>query len=349
MTRAHRLLAVPLTCAAVLLPAAPAPAEEPERTGWWNRLAAGGTAVPAPTTAEGDLRVSQAPDGPAAYAAVLYPSFEATAATLTLQVRADRTAGTPDVLACVTADAQWPEGGNQPFDKAPEYDCDAGSAFGQLAPDGSTLTFQLDSGQQDPTGSWSLALVPAPGSAPFTVDLAEPEADAFVSDSSSGSGEALVSEPFESDVDSGSGEPAPALESGDLGLAGAEVPAAEPGTAEMPPLVAGDDAPAQAAGPEPAVADTAPAGPPLLQARPTGAVQELDAGRRLLALLVLAAGCAAVGYAAGQQRPGPRLIGGRARVVGAPAAVPALAGVEDRPRGIGRFARPRDAAPRRLR
>ena len=70
----------------------------------------------------------------------------------------------------------------------------------------------------------------------------------------------------------------------------------------------------------------------------------------LLALLALAGGSAAVGYAAGQQRPGPRLIGGRARL--APAGAPAVAaapGPEDRPRGIGRFAKPRDTAPRRLR
>jgi ABC-type branched-subunit amino acid transport system ATPase component len=83
---------------------------------------------------------------------------------------------------------------------------------------------------------------------------------------------------------------------------------------------------------------------------PAGVVEDLGSGRRLLALLVLAGGSAAVGYAAGQQRPGPRLLGGRSRL--APAAAPALAeppSAQERPRGIGRFAKARDAAPRRLR
>jgi hypothetical protein len=65
---------------------------------------------------------------------------------------------------------------------------------------------------------------------------------------------------------------------------------------------------------------------------------------------VLAGGSAAVGYAAGQQRPGPRLIGGRSRLATLPrdrsADEPPR---EERPRGIGRFAKTRDAAPRRLR
>ena len=85
--------------------------------------------------------------------------------------------------------------------------------------------------------------------------------------------------------------------------------------------------------------------------RPALAAQDTGTGSRLLALLVLVGGSAAVGYAAGQQRPGPRLLGGRAASA-VPAGLPVqetAAAPDRRPRGIGRFAKARDAAPRRLR
>lgn len=340
-------MAVGLACGLVLVPTA-ALAEEPERTGWWNRLAAGGTALPQPTTAAGDLRISNAPDGPAAFAAVSYPSAGATDAVLTLALRAGRTVGTPDVLACPTTDGDWKEGGNQPYDAAPAYDCETAAAFGELAPDGTTLTFLLDSSTQDATGTWSLALVPTPGTtAPFTVDVAQPAADAFTS-----SGAAADAPP----------PPPPPPAEGDSGGAGssgdaflpegfAALPPVDVGTAEVAPLVAGAAPVAAAAAvPEPAVAGAAtPPATPFLLAQPAGVVEDLGSGRRLLALLVLAGGSAAVGYAAGQQRPGPRLIGGRSRVVPAAALVDRPPAEQDRPRGIGRFAKTRDAAPRRLR
>jgi hypothetical protein len=68
----------------------------------------------------------------------------------------------------------------------------------------------------------------------------------------------------------------------------------------------------------------------------------------------------AVGYAAGKNRSAPQLIGGRAgRAVvatgpvsgGAASSGPASGGAEGAPRqrGIGRFAKQRERAPRRLR
>lgn len=339
-----------LTGAALLLPATTALAQEPERTGWWSRASAGPAVVPMPITAEGDLRITNSPEGPAAYSAVLYPASGAEDATLTLTVRTDRTLGAPDVLACVTADTEWPEGGNQPYDAAPAYDCDAGSAFGELAPDGSTLSFLLDAATLDVTGAWSLALVPTPGSTtPFSLELAAPEADSFVAGSPSAEQDPFVSDEPEPTADDpqedGSGEPFLA--------GGFAAPPADTAVAEQPLLAGGADAPLPAAaGPAPDVAaGAAPSAPPQLQATPAGVVEDLGAGRRLLALLVLAAGSAALGYAAAQQRPAPRLIGGRARALGTPAL--ATAGgppsAQDRPRGIGRFAKQRDAAPRRLR
>lgn len=330
----------------VLLPIGPAAAEAPERTGWWNRASAGDVALPQPTTAEGDLRISQAPDGPAAYAAVLYPAAGSLSAVLTLQVRADRTVGTPDVQACLTESSDWQEGGNQPFTAAPAYDCDAGSVLGELAPDGTTLTFLLDQATQGLLGAWSLALVATPEAAPFFLDLAAPEEDAFVAAPAQDEEPLLPDEP---PVDPGGSVPGAASLPGGF----AALPDGGSGSAELPPLLAGGEAaPAPAAAaPAPAVASgTQLSFPPSVLARPASVTEDLGAGRRLVALLVLAAGSAAVGYAAGQQRPGPRLIGGRAHL-----GTPALAGAAvpgagtDRPRGIGRFSRERDSAPRRLR
>lgn len=354
-----RRLAVPaaLTCACVLLPAvtgvAAAAAAEPERTGWWNRASAGGLVAPAPTTTAGDLRVAAlGPDEPAAYAAVLYTAPGSAAATLELEVRS--TTGTPEVTACPTETSEWTEGGNQPYDKAPPYDCDIGSAFGSLSADGRTLSFALDTATQVEPGVWSLALVPQPGSASgaFTLDVVEPGPEAFVAEPPETPSEGG----FSTDTSSGEQSSTTSGGSGQAFLPGGfEAPPSFDTGAAQAPLVAGGaevPLPAPATVPEPAVAAGAPAAmTPLIVARPAGVVEDLGSGRRLLALLVLAGGSAAVGYAAGQQRPGPRLIGGRSRAVVATAA-PAFAGpatAEERPRGIGRFAKTRDAAPRRLR
>lgn len=338
-----------LTCAAVLVPAAGAWAEEPERAGWWNRASAGPLAAPVPSE-PGDLRVASGVHGPSAFSALLYPTVGSTSATLDLKVRAGSTVGTPEVVACPTVTTEWPEGENQPYDTAPEFDCEAGSTFGSLSADGSTMSFLLDSSVQVEPGVWSLALVPQPGSTSglFAIDFEKPDAAAFVAepaDSTSDAGTAFEPEPFDPGTTGGGS-------SGDAFLPTFEPPALDTGTAGVPPLVAGGDEAAlpQAAAPAPAVAGRAPVAPPVLLARPAALGQDVGTGRRLLGLLVLAGGSAAVGYAAGQQRPGPRLIGGRARALPAAAAPAVPAGpAEERPRGIGRFARVRDAAPRRLR
>lgn len=367
---AVRRLALPaaLTCAVVLLPTTAAAAAEPEKAGWWNRLSAGGLVAPAPTTQPGDLRVASGDESPTAYAALLYPAPGSTSAALDLQIRPGSAVGTPEVVACPTLTTDWPEGENQPDDQAPEFDCDLGLAFGSPSEDGTTLSFLLDGSTQTEPGVWSLALVPQPGSTNglFALDIQKPGPEAFVAAPPEGvseepSGTAVEPEPFtpapESDV-GGSGEaffpeafaPPPSLDSFDTGGTG---------SAETAPLVAGgDQAPLpEPAAPQPDVAAVAPGNPPVLLARPAGVVEDLGSGRRLLGLLVLAGGSAAVGYAAGQQRPGPRLIGGRARALPATAAVPgpaagagpAAVSQQERARGIGRFAKTRDRAPRRLR
>lgn len=340
-----------LTCTALLLPTAAAAAQEPERTGWWNRVSAAGMSLPQPSAQPGDLRVTAGPDAPTAYSAVLYSAFGSTAATLDLQLRDGRKVGTPSVVACPTVTTDWPGGDNQPYDAAPPYDCEIGMAEGTVSEDGTSLSFALDESTQIEEGVWSLALVPAPGSGPFSVDFQKPGPEAFTAEAPLSEPEPFAPDPANDASDSGGGE----FGSGEAFMSGGfDAPAQgfDTGTVTEAPLVAGgaDTAlPPEPAAPAPALAGpTAPLTPLITQ--PAGVVEDLGAGRRLLALLVLAGGSAAVGYAAGQQRPAPRLLGGRARL-GAPAlaAVPAAAERDQRPRGIGRFAKERDSAPRRLR
>jgi len=348
VTNARRL-AVPaaLACAAVLLPTSAAAAAEPERTGWWNRLSAQGLALPQPQTEPGDLRVQSGPEGPTAYTALLYTAAGSSTATLDLALREGSVVGTPEVAACPTLTTDWSEGENQPFDAAPEFDCAIGVSVGLVSEDGKTLSFDLDTSTQAEAGVWSLALVPQPDGSgtPFSLDLVKPGPQSFTAappETSAGPAPAPPPDPGTSTADNGAGSSAEAFAPSGFE---APVPAPEAVALSAPLVATGEAAPAaQPAAPAPPVA--APPVVPLVTA-PAGVAEELGSGRRLLALLVLAGGSAALGYAAGQQRPGPRLLGGRARL-GAPTLAGGPPDKDERPRGIGRFAKTRDAAPRRL-
>ena len=341
--------------------ATPAYAAAPERTGWWNALSAGAVVAPAPTTAAGDLRIANGPDGPLAYAAVLLTSPGATSATLDLLIRPGTVLGTPEVVACPTKTEAWTKGGNQPIAAAPGFDCAKGELVATLSADGKSLSFDLDAATASGDGRWSLALVPQTGSTtPFALDLQAPGPDSFTpaqADAVTDPGTTTdpAADPGTSDPDADTSGGAGSV--GDLLLPGSvsDVPS-DSGTA-APPLLP-DSAPVLAV-------DSAPA-PGLAGAAPQ---QQLPAGRlgtvatrpvaqdlpgnsreRFLALLMLVAISAGVGYLAGQQRPGPRLLGGRAGSAAAVAGVPEPPRRSDpRERGIGRFAKPRSAAPRRLR
>lgn len=349
MRRLARLGLPGLLAAAATLtwPAAVAQAQTSpalERAAWFS--ASGGAAQPA---AQDDLRVARAVRT-TAFSALLYRG-NGTRAGLELTLRDGAGAGTPDVVACPTVGVDWADGGNQSMDAAPEVDCDRAQAHALLADDGLSLSFGLDRAFEVAPGTWSIALVPAPSAVvagpppraplPFTTDLQRPEVGAFVLEEEftvPTQVEPLPREPGTAD---------PGATGSGVGVGGGFAALPSVGSVAPPPL---DPAVA------PALAPAAPPpattrGVPLTQAvalRPTAHAGDDDAGRRLLALLALAFGSAAVGYAAGQQRPGPRLLGGRARL-GGPEPVPAAVPGADRPRGIGRFARERDAAPRRLR
>jgi hypothetical protein len=346
------LLLVSAPAAAQAAPATPAP----ERTASYSAASGGGLAAPQPTANEGDLRISRTVRTES-FATLLYRAPGARA-SLDVTIRdVPPPTGTPDVLACPTTGAAWKAGTNQPIDAAPAYDCTGTVGFGALSEDGTTLSFALDPAFQVEPGVWSIALVPTPSelqvvvgvpsvASPFSLDLAAPEAGSFVAEPEfvTPTLEEPATDPATDagGTDGGTGE---ALLPGGFAAA----PSVGTGVAAQAPLLAGGADAALAAQPT-APAPILPAAAPPLLAQPAGVAEDLGSGRRLLALLVLAGGSAAVGYAAGQQRPGPRILGGRSRL-GAPAAAAAVPvpTADDRPRGIGRFAKPREAAPRRLR
>lgn len=345
--------ALGLVGAVAVAVAAPVAAQEQpavERTAWYSAASGGGLAAPQPTTEGSDLRVSRALDT-TAFATLLYRA-DGVRASLDLSVRDLRAVGTPDLVACPTVGAGWAAGGNQPLDAAPEVDCGASTAFGVLSEDGTTVSFALDGPFQVEPGTWSIAVLPTPSALgvgpppsvplPFTVDVVAPKTGQFTAEPEFVLPEEPVTE-----------EPAPGVEvesGGASGLApfvpGLEVPTSAGGAAAAPllpslgvppPAAAGD-----AAAPAPALAQTRPAA-----VRPAAVQDTARDGVQLLALLALVGVALWVGRESALTRPGPQLLGGRARLAGAIA--PVTAASAERPRGLGRFAKVRDAAPRRLR
>lgn len=298
-------------------------AEAPSKTGWWNALSAGGAALPAPTTAADDLRVSQGPNGPAAFAALAYDVFGqvVTAATLELKVVANSAVGTLDLMACATADAAWKPGGNQPMDAAPAYDCAKG-VTGAATDDLTTVTFFLDA----PLGGagYSIAIAPAPDALPFSVDFAKPDATSLTLQ-----------------VEAPAVQPAPAAP-----------PAAPPppatGTTATAPLgpVTAPVAPVVPQ-PVPAVAPAVPvpqaASAPVPFTPAAQTAPPVSNRERYIAGSMLAVLAGLLVWAYQQPAPAPRLIGGMARK-----SAPEVVHVDPRPRGIGRFATMRTAPARPL-
>lgn len=328
----RRLLAVVALTGAGMLACVPAAqAQGPARTGWWNTATVSGTALPA-TTPPDQLHLAQGPAGPLAFAAVSYPVPTYASAELVLHVASGSEIGTPAVLLCPTRDDRWKAGGDQPVDAAPAFDCAGRSVTAVLGSDaaGTTLTFLLDPSLQLAPGTTSLAVLPAPGSAPFSLDLAAPDALSLTV------GQA----------------PAPVVRNP------ATTPPTQPGTDAVAPPAGTGFAPPP--GQVPFVLPPAVVSPPSLATSvlpPTVAAPQVPVGtaqavrlrlstsegrREATVLLALVVG----GFAAvlSQQRREPlRLLGGRSRAVDSPAEVTGPA------RGIGRFARPRSSAAKMLR
>jgi hypothetical protein len=338
-TRARLLALLLLTTASAVavLPAAGATAAAPVKAGWWNVATFGGAALPLPTTAAGDLHVGQGLSGPTAYAAVAYFAKGAvTAATLELKVTAGRTAGTPALQACPTKDDRWKPAQDGPVTDAPAYNCSRAAVIGVVAADGATVTFLLSEAQLS-GATYSLAIVPVAGSAPFQLDLTKPGLQSLTT-ATYGSPTVTGSAPAAPAVSWPSGSaavPAPAVLTGRVttappAFAVAAAPQLAAATAPTPQTAA-------QAPPDPSAAPAAAALPPL----PLSNRDRYEAGT----LLALIAG--ALVWAFQQPATAPRLIGGMARTA-SPGAVPSGATAASPPRGIGRFAVVRTAPARRL-
>lgn len=336
MTVVRALLRIGLAAAIVAGPAAGvAGADASQRSAWWNTVSGPGVAAPQPTTADGDLHVAQGPGAPLAFAALMYAGSDAPSVRLVLGLREDRVVGTPLVVACPTTTIEWEAGGNQPTEAAPEFDC-TNPAQGAVSEDGTTMAFALDERQQITPGTWSVALVPQPGAqAPFSVDFVQPDQTVFTP-APGGGGQGSDDQPVVV-VDDSSGTPSqPAFDTPSSGMFPATDPAppAETPTVQTPEI----------SGPA-----TVPTATPVAGSA-ASAARHVTSGERLLALLTLFAGTALVGHSVQQERHTPHLLGGRARTLTVPLPDADLhPAPHERPRGIGRFARMRTEAPRRLR
>ncbi|MCL4422446.1 MAG: hypothetical protein M1115_04640 [Actinobacteria bacterium] len=179
----------------------PAAAAAPSKTAWWN-TAGSQTAstplgvyppvTPPSPTPKGDLQVSNGPAGQLAFAAVQYSTPSSSTAgqggsldlqaTLTLSLDKSYTVGTPAVVACPTV-SPWSAGPDQAAGTAPQYDCGNGaSSTGTYSSTKQTVTFSLTPAQEDLSqpGTFSLAIVPAPGStSSFVATFSSPGKDSF--------------------------------------------------------------------------------------------------------------------------------------------------------------------------
>lgn len=358
------------TSAAILLVGtgavlSPASADAPVKVGWWNFASGGGQAVPAPDVNTGGIRIGVVSQQPVAFGAVQYALPKDGSATIELAVTKNTdTQGLNKVMMCPTKDNSWKPGDDQDASGAPSFDCDVHHFVGRLSADGKTMTFLVDGSADVSDGVLSLAVVPLhtteipqagtdPGTGtdltpPFVMDFDKPGANSFVSDdsssSSSGSDSSAPPPPAAGpDVPSGGSgggttvPAAPATSSsggGDLNL--------PPATADAPgasPVVAGAQPPSAVGGQLAPQAAVAPA-------KPRGS----DYKRNLLWLLLIALAFFVL-YTQNQTQRAPRVLAGpRTREQGgaAAAALPMPYPASAAPRGLGRFAKPREGAARPL-
>jgi len=182
-------------------------ADGPQRVGWWNAASSSGgptgaATAPSPTTPAGGIRVASGPTAAAAptvllpsqvpqnaqilaYGAVLYGLPEGATATLRLKI-AGSPQGTPQVVACPTANTTWTAGDDQPSSAEPAYDCTTQHFSGTVSADGTAITFKVRAQYETAPDLLSLAIVPDTGNtalptggSPFAVDFAPPDASSL--------------------------------------------------------------------------------------------------------------------------------------------------------------------------
>lgn len=327
---------------------ASAAAVAPEDQGWWSE--AQQAPSPAPTVpinqATGsNLMVGNDPSGANAIAAVRYnvpgtidgePVDASTASgTLTLQVAANGTVGTPVVEACpIISSWQSAQGGE--WGARPKYTC-ATSAKGAFNADATAVTFKLTPNLQARPGVFDLAIVPDPANqTPFSVQFTPPSQGSLtVQASSGGAASDDTAAASGATADTGTGDLSAAGAPGDLG-------SVAPGLSVTPD---GTPLPADTATTAPGGAGASAGSPTqtVVLATPVGRLSD-KRGQRVIGFVLLVLLGLGLWWFGGQPVRKPRLLGslGGSEARGEAEPVVVDSG------GIGRFARPRTERPPRL-
>ena len=134
--------------------------------GWWDRNA--NALIPAlDPPPDGALRVANDPAGTSAIAAVRFQlDAGETGPTLTLRVTGDPVPEGAAFVACPTT-SEWSGASGAPLEEAPEFDCEAGTALGLVAGDGTSVAFDISQLTQD--ALVDVVIAPSPtGESPVT-------------------------------------------------------------------------------------------------------------------------------------------------------------------------------------
>ena len=327
------------TAAMTLLEVPIAGAAAPDQTGWWSTAQPASGALPNATANPGELEVAGSPAGPVAFAAVLYKvpseqdgqSVDPTQAsgTLILSIAPNSSTQGASLQVCPIT-SQWKAEENGAMTDAPKYTCPATPVAGQVSPDGNTVTFTLASSLMTQPGQFDLAVLPS-GPAPFLVKFAKPDQGSMGVSAPPAAGG-----PTSGDTGASTPPEATTPLTPATALAGPTLPPSGAGLSASIPT----DTPLAAA-PPPAPAAPAPASPSLGLRRAghaSGWTKERQ--QQVMSVGLLMAIAAALWWMGGAAQRAPRLLGslGGRKPEAQAAAV--------RVGGVGRFARPRTAAPR---
>ena len=345
---ACRLLAAASLASAgfVALSSSGAHADAPEASGYWTKAqvpSSSPVTVPAPPTVpSGGLYVANDPSGPTAISAVRYVVPEGVEGTLALKIAAGSTPQVANISAC-TATTSWdPPSGAGDMANAPKY-APSTCVIGQLAPDNSVYTFLLSPAQQPKPGTIDVVLIPTPaaGPQPFSVSFEHP------------GGDSLATSPAPEEESAPSQSPEPVVAPSEPQTAPTVAPST--GTQTYAPASGGSDTAAPIlstpTASKPVVAPRTAARPALPAAQPVVAAKVPDdQGQRLLAVGLLLALAAGLWWVGGRPARPPRLLGpfGNVAVTAATDVAVTTATTASAARGVGRFARLRTAAARRL-
>jgi hypothetical protein len=346
----------------MLFPAPPAGADAPSGVAYWYRAAPSSAlpaATPAPQVPKGGLYVVNDPtadpsadqalgpanqNGPSAYSGVRFDAPAGSTATLTLKIAQGSTTQASPVLAACPITGAWSpsaNGGPSPYDLRPGYDCTT-TVKGSLSTDGTSVSFSLTDAFAFVPGTFNVAIIPDPASQP-----APPFSVAFEAPDSSS---VLVAQPFDSSSSGSDVSPS----------------AVAPESAVVPSVAPTVNSSAFAGSASSDLGGGATLASPPKTSAPTVNRPALPAGlpaavhapavkdhrfERLIAVGLLFALGAAWWWVGGQTPRAPRLLGslgGTGAAVVDDISAAAAATPATRLGGIGRFARPRLAAARRL-